>query len=165
MTEDEEYRGYFIPRDTVIFPFQWSVLDPLRFQPVLILRRGLLHDPSTYPDPDVFSPERYLTRLTDGSWKLRTDVIDPRTYAFGFGRCACPGIHLAEQSLFATLSSVLHTLYITRAKNRNGEEVIPDARMNSGLLCHPIPFAYNLCMRADAEKLVSMCVATAEHDV
>jgi cytochrome P450 len=131
----------------------------------IILNRGLLHDPSTYPEPDVFSPERYLTRLTDGSWKLRTDVIDPRTYAFGFGRRACPGTHLAEQSLFAILSSALHTFDIARAKDGDGNEVVPEARMNSGLLCHPVPFAYELRMREDAEKLMEMCIAAAEQDV
>lgn len=87
---------------------------------------------------------------------------DPRLYAFGFGRRVCPGRHIAEQSLFAILATVLHTLDVVRAKDGEGREVVPDVRVNSGLLSHTYPFPYELCMRADARELVDMCVAAAE---
>jgi cytochrome P450 len=115
-----------------------------------------------YPNPEVFSPERHLIRLSDGRWKLREDVTDPRKFAFGFGRRVCPGIHIAEQSLFAILTTVMQTLDVVRVKDHDGREVIPDARVNSGLLCHPLPFAYILRARSDAKNLLDMCVAVAE---
>jgi cytochrome P450 len=95
-------------------------------------------------------------------WKLRTDVPDPRTFAFGFGRRVCPGTHIAEQSLFATLATVLHTLDVMRAKGPDGKEVIPDVKVNSGALCHPLPFPYELHMRKDARELVDICATDAD---
>jgi cytochrome P450 len=124
--------------------------------------RGLLQDAKVFPQPSVFLPERFLTLRGDGTWELRTNVIDPRTYAFGFGRRVCPGKHIAEQSLFATVSTVAHTLKVLRAKDSFGHEVIPDAKTTSGFLCHPIPFAYELHMREDAERLVKLCAEGAE---
>jgi cytochrome P450 len=100
--------------------------------------------------------------MADGTWKLRTDVMDPRNFAFGFGRRVCPGTHIADQSIFATLATVVHTLDIRRAKDRNGKEVIPEARMNSGLICHPVPFEYEIHKRPDADKLLEMCATSVE---
>jgi hypothetical protein len=127
-----------------------------------LLDREILHDAEKYPDPSAFSPERYLTRQSDGSWQLREDVVDPRKYAFGFGRRVCPGKSVAEQGLFASLTTVIHTLNIMRVKDSDGREVNPDARMSSGALCHPLPFSYQLCQRDHSEKLVEICVAAAK---
>jgi cytochrome P450 len=136
-------------------PFSSQVL-------IVLVCRGLLRDENMYPDASNFSPERYLTRRSDSSWELREDVIDPRTFAFGFGRRVCPGKNIAEQGLFATLTTVIHTLDVRRAKDANGREVIPDVQMSSGLLCHPVPFAYELRMRDDAKHLVETCAAAVE---
>jgi hypothetical protein len=70
-------------------------------------------------------------------------------------------MHLAEQSMFAILTTVLQTLDVLRVKNHEGEEVIPDARMSSGVLSHPLPFAYALRARPNAQNLVNACVAVA----
>lgn len=43
--------------------------------------RAISHDPQTYVEPDVFNPDRYFK---DGAWD--SSVLDPTTYAFGFGR-------------------------------------------------------------------------------
>lgn len=41
----------------------------------------MLHDKNTYPDPDIFRPERFLK---NGYPDL--SIRDPATIAFGFGR-------------------------------------------------------------------------------
>jgi hypothetical protein len=164
-TQDDEYRGYFIPKGTIAFPLHW--LSDNRFSTVTtyligLTDRSLLHNPSTFPDPSKFSPERYLMQQCDGTWSLRPDVPDSRDYVFGFGKRTCPGRHIAEQSLFAAIATVLHTLDIVRAKDLEGNEVVPKVQVNSGALSHALPFAYGVAMRADAQPLMDVCALEVE---
>jgi hypothetical protein len=100
--------------------------------------RAILHNAEDYPEPDTFKPERYLT--ADG--KIDPNVRDPRTACFGFGRRICPGRH------------------IVRAKDAQGNEIIPDIDVTSGLLSHPKPFAWSVRPRsAHAEELVASALA------
>ena len=83
--DDDELLGYFIPAGTTIIPNTWyitflsmctelehSCLNPFR---------ACLHDPSIFPDPEVFRPERFIR---DGT--LNPDVRSPVSFVFGFGR-------------------------------------------------------------------------------
>ncbi len=44
--------------------------------------RAISRDLETYPDPESFTPERFL----DGEGKLDVEGKDPANYVFGFGR-------------------------------------------------------------------------------
>ncbi|UQC88663.1 uncharacterized protein CLUP02_14188 [Colletotrichum lupini] len=55
-TEDDTYNGYFIPKDTLLFPAAAS----------------LMHDPNTYHDPMKFKPERYFEPFNEPP---PTDVV------------------------------------------------------------------------------------------
>ena len=44
--------------------------------------RAFSRDPKYYPDPEEFKPERYL--MEDGS--PNKNVLDPRSFTFGYGR-------------------------------------------------------------------------------
>ncbi|KAF9035264.1 cytochrome P450 [Panaeolus papilionaceus] len=66
-SKDDEYPGYFIPRNSTLVPNIWA----------------MAHDPEFYPDPFRFNPERFLPQ--EGG-KLERD---PRTIVFGFGRRMC----------------------------------------------------------------------------
>lgn len=63
LMQDDEYRGYHIPKGSTIFANSWAVM----------------HDPSLYPDPFEVRPERYLSPNAALN-------PDPRTFAFGYGR-------------------------------------------------------------------------------
>ncbi|KAH9975189.1 cytochrome P450, partial [Russula compacta] len=83
-TKDDIYGGFFIPKGAVVIGNTWAIL----------------HDPSLYPEPDIFRPERFLN--PDGS--LRDDPV--LTSAFGFGKRICPGRHFVDATLFISVASL-----------------------------------------------------------
>ncbi|PIL29308.1 cytochrome P450 [Ganoderma sinense ZZ0214-1] len=121
--EDDEYRGYRIPKGAILVANIWAVS----------------RDPNVYPDPDVFMPERFLK---DG--ELNPDVRDPATFAFGYGRRICPGRHYVASMLFIVVTTVLHTLSITAPLDKDGNPVHLEGKMMPGLVAsrnrHPEPF-------------------------
>lgn len=67
MIQDDEYKGYCIPKDSLIIPNVWM----------------MLHNEEVYgPNTDEFRPERFL----DTQGKLKSNMADPSDVAFGFGR-------------------------------------------------------------------------------
>lgn len=61
LKEDDMYRGYHIPKGSIVVGNIW----------------GITHDPARYPDPSAFKPERYLA--ADGSFDC--SMNDPSRYA------------------------------------------------------------------------------------
>ena len=105
----------------------------------------MLHDPEMYPDPETFNPERFLK---DGA--LATDVMDPSTVVFGFGRrynardlllvipdiChrICPGRFMGRETLFITAASLLSVFDILPALGPDGKPILLRATTTNGLL-------------------------------
>ena len=85
--------------------------------PYLRCCRAILHDPETYPDPEEFKPERFLNE--DGS--VRDDPA--LSLAFGVGKRICPGRHLVDSTVFIVTCSVLSVFNVTKAKDKNGNEI------------------------------------------
>ncbi|KAI0754759.1 cytochrome P450 [Daedaleopsis nitida] len=110
---DDEYSGYYIPKDSVVMVNVWSILQ----------------NEEEYPEPERFIPERFLQ---DG--KLRSDVRDPATMAFGFGRRICPGRYFAEATLFINIASILHTLDITPPVDEHGQPIQIEVKASSSLV-------------------------------
>ena len=75
------------------------------------LPRAILNDPATYPEPDVFKPERFLN--TDGS--LRDDPM--LTFAFGYGKRICPGKQVADATLFMSIASLFSVFTIEKGRD------------------------------------------------
>ena len=62
VTEEDEYRGWRIPKGSIVFANAW----------------GMLHSEENYKNPQVFQPERFLGD---------TPELDPLSNGtFGFGR-------------------------------------------------------------------------------
>jgi cytochrome P450 len=65
VTQDDVYRGYLIPAGATVIQNIWAVC----------------RDPSIYPDPETFNPDRFLK---DG--KINPLVFNPENRIFGAGR-------------------------------------------------------------------------------
>jgi len=126
-TEDDVYKGHFIPKGTTMVANAWAVM----------------HDPELYPDPEEFKPERFLDE--DGNFK-----DDPKlSLAFGVGKRICPGRHFVEATLFITVSAFLAVFNVTNAKDENGQDIPIEAGMTvfSGVVVHPDKFKCSIVPR------------------
>ncbi|KAH9985834.1 cytochrome P450 [Russula compacta] len=94
-TKDDVYAGFFTPKGAMVVVNTWAIL----------------HNPTFYPEPDIFKPERFLS--PNGS--LRDDPI--LTSAFGFGKRICPGRHLVDATLLISVASLFSTFSIERARD------------------------------------------------
>ena len=93
-SKDDEYKGYLIPARTVVLANNYSVH----------------FDPKRHPDPHEFKPERWMSEEWNLSAAEAATQKDPGRrdhFAYGVGRRICPGIHVAENSLFLLVSRVL----------------------------------------------------------
>ncbi|KAG2026555.1 hypothetical protein GB937_001336 [Aspergillus fischeri] len=91
-TADIVYKDYFIPANTVVSINQYA----------------LHFDPDRYENPDDFIPDRYLKHpLKAGAYAAHPDPYARDHFDFGAGRRICPGMHLAENSLFITIACII----------------------------------------------------------
>ncbi|KAK7692050.1 hypothetical protein QCA50_005455 [Cerrena zonata] len=121
-SEDDIYKGYFIPKDTVVIANIWA----------------LLRDPEMYPDPSAFNPDRYLRPNPDRN---------PRDFVFGFGRRICPGLNLADTTVFFTCAMALATFDISKAVE-NGVVIEPSGEYTAGTVSHPKEFKCSIKPRS-----------------
>ncbi|KAG1719685.1 cytochrome P450 [Suillus lakei] len=117
VTEDDIHDGYYIPKGSIVIANIWFMLN----------------DPRTYANPSQFNPERFLDN--DG----KGPETEPRTSCFGFGRRICPGLHLADASVWISTVMSLAVFDISKAIE-NGVEITPEVDPLSGLISHPKPF-------------------------
>ncbi|KAJ7826623.1 cytochrome P450, partial [Mycena leptocephala] len=91
-TQDYEYNGMFIPKDTAV------VLDCFTIH----------HNEERYPDSYTFNPDRYLgDELSCAESAKLTNAELRDHFAFGAGRRICPGTVVAERELFLAISRIL----------------------------------------------------------
>ncbi|KAG1884670.1 cytochrome P450 [Suillus subluteus] len=110
------YEGYRIPKGAIVIANIFSIS----------------RDKEMYPDPSEFRPERFLGP---------SPQFDPRKFIFGFGHRRCPGLHLAEASLYLNISCILAAFTIAKQLDEMGEEIIPPVEFeNVGVLWYPKPF-------------------------
>ncbi|KAM5535430.1 hypothetical protein V8D89_010952 [Ganoderma adspersum] len=136
--EEDEYKGYRIPKGSIVLGNIWAMTRNAR----------------TFPNPETFNPDRYFK--VDGTWN--TDVLDPTTFAFGFGRRVCPGRHFAIASIYIYVASILHVFNISPKQDTSGKQIEIERDMVSGVVTYPTKFECDIIPRSnDAEALIHAC--------
>ncbi|KDR69746.1 hypothetical protein GALMADRAFT_160252 [Galerina marginata CBS 339.88] len=133
LTEDDYYKGYFIPKGTTVIGNIWA----------------MTHNEKEYPESFKFKPERFL----DENGNLNGD---DKILAYGFGRRICAGQHIASSTMWIIITSVLACFNISKSKDKAGKEIeIKDDYDDFGLvtgnmptLSHKAPFECSFVPRS-----------------
>ncbi|PYH43736.1 cytochrome P450 [Aspergillus saccharolyticus JOP 1030-1] len=138
LMEEDEYEGYTLPKNSIVIANQWQ----------------MAMDPATFTDPQAFRPERWLE--------------DPKLpiSAFGFGRRACPGRHIAMNSMRIVMCRLLWAYDFDHAYEHGQKVPIdPDNFVREGVLSKPAPFKARLRVRSPAhEKTIQSALRESEQD-
>ncbi|KAH9049218.1 cytochrome P450 [Lactarius deliciosus] len=126
LMEDDVQDGFLIPAGSAIVVNMW----------------GLLHDEKIYSHPMIFDPERFITT------EKRAAELDPHRILFGYGRRSCPGMHLADASMFLYMATILAAFDISKAVDDCGHVIEVKADFSSGLVSHPAPFRCSIKPRS-----------------
>ncbi|KAF7553267.1 hypothetical protein G7Z17_g3760 [Cylindrodendrum hubeiense] len=127
-TSDVVYKDFHIPKNTVVSMSQYA-----------------LHFSSDkWTDPDKFDPSRYLDYPHKaGVYAASGDAKARDHFDFGAGRRICPGMHLAENSLFITLAKIIWAFKIEPPVDEDGNKQpvdLSDAAYEEGVNTLPKPF-------------------------
>jgi len=134
VTQDDVYRGYFIPAGATVIQNIWAIF----------------RDPDVYPNPETFSPDRFLK---DG--KINPLVYNPENRVFGTGRRICPGKDFALRTLYIVVACVLSVFDIGPALDDDGIPQMPKPEFGCLLVRDPKPFECTIKPRSErAIKLV-----------
>ncbi|KAF9483149.1 cytochrome P450 [Pholiota conissans] len=137
LIKDDVYKGAVIPAGTVVMANTWAVT----------------RDPSLFPNPEKFDPNRYLPMFDKSIPHDPKDLpLDTESFAFGFGRRICAGMHYADSMLLISMARILSTFDIRPAKDANGKEIIPDIKFNSDIVRESLDFKCSITPRSDAAK-------------
>ncbi|TCD69399.1 hypothetical protein EIP91_007746 [Steccherinum ochraceum] len=130
--KDDIYDGFFIPKGTLIQPNIWQ----------------MAHDPEVYEDPMEYIPER---------WLVQNPPLHPHDgICFGSGRRICPGIVLAESTVFigAAMFLSLFDIYAVEGSPKFFDQS-ENGILDGETICHPKPFKSGIKPRsAKAEALI-----------
>ncbi|KAF9235736.1 cytochrome P450 [Melanogaster broomeanus] len=119
------------------------VSEALRWRPDVVW--GYISRPVAFPDPERFDPQRWF----DEDGQLRNDK---RMCTYGFGRRVCPGLHVANRSLYINLALLLWSFRITQR---------PDAPIDveaytDTVISYAAPFGVDFVPRIEEWRLREM---------
>lgn len=141
-TQDDEYLGYKIPKGAPVILNAWAIMT----------------DPDRYTEPRRFNPDRFTKDSDDVSMAEMAAHPDPSkrdTVGFGAGRRICPGMHVADRSLFLGITGILWSFSITPKKDAKGQNMLPNADdLIVGLAARPTPFEANIVSRDEKRAYV-----------
>ncbi|KAJ7804266.1 cytochrome P450 [Mycena olivaceomarginata] len=108
--QGDHYRGMFIPAGSLVFAESETASTQ---------NRGMTLDESIYADPTSFNPKRCLAAPAGNA--------EPHFPGkFGFGRRVCTGQHLADNSVWVAIATILACCEITNAVDGEGNPIVPE---------------------------------------
>ncbi|KAI0046797.1 cytochrome P450 [Auriscalpium vulgare] len=122
LMEDDWYEGMFLPRGTLVLPNLWQCN----------------RDPAVFgPDAALFRPERHLD-AGGGAAAGPSETREDGHAAYGFGRRVCLGRHVANDSLFIDIATILWATTVEPVDG-GGTSLPVDVETyeDDGLLCRP----------------------------
>jgi hypothetical protein len=134
VNKDDEYMGYLIPKGAGVLNNVWAINM----------------DPNRHPEPRRFEPERYIhdtQSLYDSA--ANSDGTKRDMFTFGAGRRICPGMHVAERSLFLGVSRILWAFTIEPVVDSAMNKILPDQeKLTQGFVCMPEEFRAKITPRS-----------------
>jgi cytochrome P450 len=112
-------------------------------------------DPKLYDEPEEFNPARYLNKpLSAAEYINSNDPYDRDHFTYGAGRRVCPGVHVAERSLFINIVRTLWGFNITKPLAADGSVIQPETAMVRGFLSVPKPFKADFTVRSPEHAVI-----------
>ncbi|KAI1608317.1 cytochrome P450 [Exophiala viscosa] len=138
-SEDDWYEGYFIPKGSVIMLNWWAIHM----------------DESLHENARAFNPSRYLdSPLPAADYMNVSDPYQRDHFTYGAGRRGCPGVHVAERSLFINIVRTLWGFNIEKTRDIAGNVMEPETEMYPGFLSVPKPFEASIRVRSPQHEKV-----------
>jgi cytochrome P450 len=138
-TEDDWYKGMFIPKGTICLPNLWQCH----------------HDPASYgDDAAMFNPGRFL----DSCGKNIPGPAETRAEGhvmFVFGKRICIGNHVANDSLFIFIAMTLWAMNLERVWDQERKEISldTDSFFDTASWCERSAFILSFSARSVAGQL------------
>ncbi|KAH0158682.1 cytochrome P450, partial [Aureobasidium melanogenum] len=115
-------------------------------------------DPDRYTEPRRFNPDRFTEDRDSISMTEMAAHPDPSkrdTVGFGAGRRLCPGMHVADRSLFLGITGILWSFSVTPKKDAQGQDILPNAdNLIVGLAARPEPFEVSILSRNEKRACI-----------
>ncbi|KAL2759304.1 hypothetical protein ACRALDRAFT_1054550 [Sodiomyces alcalophilus JCM 7366] len=149
-TQDDWYKGYFIPKGSVIVLNWWAIhMDEKRWK-----------------DPERFDPTRYIDDpLTEAESMAQPNANLRDHFTFGAGRRNCPGVHIAHNSLFINIARIFWAFNIRKSVDADGIVREPSTAAEPGFLLTPVKFPCHFEVRSEKHaKLIEDSWADAERE-
>lgn len=133
-TKADTYMGYTIPAGAGVMNNVWSINM----------------DPNRASNPRRFDPSRFVNdpqSLSEAA--ANPDASKRDQFTFGAGRRICPGIHVAERSLFLGMARLVAAFeFLPDIDPISGEPIIPDQeKLTQGFVCMPEEFKVRIVPR------------------